>query len=778
MGIVKNAGAQAFRDYITDGVPSSGKKKVSKADVRRAFDLIEKFAQIKAVSITTTAQPGSPADGALYILPSGKSGAQWASYAVGSLALYETGRGWSEVVPIEGWSAFVVDTQRRYEWKAGAWSWTDPLATGALDDDVNLAANSDDKIATQKAVKAYADQKIALTALDDDATLAADSDNKIATQKAVKAYADTKIALSAIDTDGALSANSDVKLASQKAVKTYVDALLAANDAQVYKGAIDCSANPNYPAASAGHTYRVSVAGKIGGGSGPNVQAGDILLCFVDSTAAGNHATVGASWDIVQTNIDGAVVGPSSATDGHIARFDGVTGKLLKSGLVLDTDGALAANANDRVPAQSAVRVIVDAHGLWPEQFGAVGNGTTDDTTALTNWINAVMATQQRRGKLRCRPYALSAALPRINVPGVSIIAPGSSHSHNVGTMVVGAELRAITNTGFDMLTVAPDSGASAQWLDGFHIAGVAFNCAQKAARGVVAKSLRRSIIDVGCFEALTVGMELGIIATLGEANSFTRNWIRYVGRQQAANAPALLLSGGTLGNPCFNVFEGVDIVHHDAIGIVVENADNNVWLDTRVSHTGLGAALYSIEWRGGPDATHSCRAERYISLSTTLPAVARGTEGGTYAMPAKNIFIDNLDKDNNTPLPVEGTGASIIHPEWRTYTPALTNSGGALTSATAAGYWRRLRNEIQYQHDIAIATNGAGGGALFATLPVTSHAVNYGIGGFKELAVVGKSGAGVIGGSATLVAMQFADGGYPGGNGHAIRGSGSYRWA
>jgi hypothetical protein len=110
-----------------------------------------------------------------------------------------------------------------------------------------------------------------------------------------------------IDTDGTLAANSDTRLASQKATKTYVDALLAANDAMVFKGVIDCSANPNYPAADRGHTYRVSVAGKIGGASGVNVEAGDILLCITDGTAAGNQATVGSAWGVIQVNIDGAV---------------------------------------------------------------------------------------------------------------------------------------------------------------------------------------------------------------------------------------------------------------------------------------------------------------------------------------------------------------------------------------------------------------------------------------------------------------------------------------
>lgn len=129
-------------------------------------------------------------------------------------------------------------------------------------------------------------------------------------------------------TDGTLAANSDTTIASQKALKTYVDGLLAANDAMVFKGVIDASANPNYPAANAGHTYRVSVAGKIGGASGPNVEVGDILICTADGTASGTHATVGANWAIIQTNIDGALTTASigSTVQAYHASLQSISG--------------------------------------------------------------------------------------------------------------------------------------------------------------------------------------------------------------------------------------------------------------------------------------------------------------------------------------------------------------------------------------------------------------------------------------------------------------------
>lgn len=79
-------------------------------------------------------------------------------------------------------------------------------------------------------------------------------------------------------------------------------AIAAIPDPLLYKGVIDCSGSPNYPAADAGHVYVVSVAGKIGGASGPVVAANDMLMCKVDSTASGTHAAVGANWDILEKN--------------------------------------------------------------------------------------------------------------------------------------------------------------------------------------------------------------------------------------------------------------------------------------------------------------------------------------------------------------------------------------------------------------------------------------------------------------------------------------------
>jgi hypothetical protein len=112
--------------------------------------------------------------------------------------------------------------------------------------------------------------------------------------------------LTQFDADGTLAANSDTRGVTQKAVKTYVDSLITG--VWQIKGSTDCSANPNYPAAlKAGDAYAVTVAGKIGGAAGIVVEVGDVYVSSA-ANAGGTQAAVGASWFILEHNLQGALL--------------------------------------------------------------------------------------------------------------------------------------------------------------------------------------------------------------------------------------------------------------------------------------------------------------------------------------------------------------------------------------------------------------------------------------------------------------------------------------
>lgn len=85
--------------------------------------------------------------------------------------------------------------------------------------------------------------------------------------------------------------------------KSYVDSLVASGVKIV--GSIDASTNPDYPAATVGQAWKISVGGLIGGASGEVVENGDLVICVVAS-AGGDQATVGTDFIILQDNTEQA----------------------------------------------------------------------------------------------------------------------------------------------------------------------------------------------------------------------------------------------------------------------------------------------------------------------------------------------------------------------------------------------------------------------------------------------------------------------------------------
>lgn len=88
------------------------------------------------------------------------------------------------------------------------------------------------------------------------------------------------------------STNNQIPTAA--AVWSAIGTGIGANDAMVFKGLIPANTNPNYPVGVTGDTWKISVAGKIGGASGVNVEVGDTIICVTDN-AGGTQATVGDS---------------------------------------------------------------------------------------------------------------------------------------------------------------------------------------------------------------------------------------------------------------------------------------------------------------------------------------------------------------------------------------------------------------------------------------------------------------------------------------------------
>lgn len=94
-----------------------------------AINKLDILVQLNVLDRDLTAPPGSPVDGACYIVGSGATGA-WATKDL-NVAAYQSGA-WKFFAPDEGWMAWVVDEDMAVIWTGAAWQ-TLSAAIGALD---------------------------------------------------------------------------------------------------------------------------------------------------------------------------------------------------------------------------------------------------------------------------------------------------------------------------------------------------------------------------------------------------------------------------------------------------------------------------------------------------------------------------------------------------------------------------------------------------------------------------------------------------------------------
>lgn len=107
-----------------------------------------------------------------------------------------------------------------------------------------------------------------------------------------------------------------------KAIDNKIGTVLSANDALVFKGIIDGKHPLPTTGYEVGHTYRVN---EIGTYADQKCEQGDLIICIADALS-----TSTPHWTVAQTNIDGAVIGPDSAVNNHVAIFNEANGKVIK----------------------------------------------------------------------------------------------------------------------------------------------------------------------------------------------------------------------------------------------------------------------------------------------------------------------------------------------------------------------------------------------------------------------------------------------------------------
>lgn len=272
------------------------------------------------------------------------------------------------------------------------------------DTDSTMAANSDTKYPSQKAVKtalATKQDSLGFTAenvanKDTDGTLAANSDTKYPSQKAVKTYADTKQAalgytaenVANKDTDGTLAANSDTRYASQKATKTYADTKVTGNGAITgatktkitydSKGLVTSGADATQDDIGDGATYKQYSAtdkSKLAGieaGAQVNTVTASNTLTFTNKRITRRVATTNAPGATPTTNTDNVDI---QTFTGLNAAITSMTTNL--SGTPADGDKLMFRFLDD-----GTARAIT-----WGASFASSGTVTLPTTTVISTTL-------------------------------------------------------------------------------------------------------------------------------------------------------------------------------------------------------------------------------------------------------------------------------------------------------------------------------------------------------------------------------------------------------
>jgi len=254
--------------------------------------------------------------------------------------------------PVVGQQYFDTATTKQLLWDGTAWQ--DTLGSITISSNANTPSLTVDTSGAGTAVLAVADatgtDSGLMSSVQND--LVNNSTDAATVSTLVKRDAAGAFTVTSITITGTPTNNTDA------ATKAYVDGLVSSG--MSVKGSLDCSADPNYPAATVGDAYYVTGAGHIGGVTGETVATGDLILCTT-TAVAGNENTVGTSWIVLERNLDIA-----STANAGIVRL--ATGAEVTAG-----------TATDAVPTINDITTMINASS-GTSYIANVASGSTSYT--------------------------------------------------------------------------------------------------------------------------------------------------------------------------------------------------------------------------------------------------------------------------------------------------------------------------------------------------------------------------------------------------------------
>jgi hypothetical protein len=337
------------------------------------------------------------------------------------------------------------------------------------------------------------------------------------------------------------------------------------------------------------------------------------------------------------------------------------------------------------------------------------------------------------------------------------------------------------------MVNITAVSGAGNQRISGVNFIGIGIDCNSGGLTyGMEINSARFCNIEVSIANAALVGLQLGVVATLGEGKDLQRCNILLNSRQiEAPNGFGLVLGGDNVSNVSMNRFQ-VDAQIANIQSIYCVNSDNNQWDFVRVFKVPSGTATEGVSLLGGAIDVSKARAEVFNYYTANVPIHVYGTTGSpTFLFPSVgNVCF--LDKDNGTPDPTIEAGGEIgimynttelSENAWVAYTPTVTATSGTITAYTAEGKYIKRGKLLTVSASVNISNNGTGAGEIMVSLPAAT--IGTTLGGTllpgRERNILNVALTAYIESGASSAEVMTYNAAYPGGTGAAFTFSGSY---
>jgi hypothetical protein len=342
---------------------------------------------------------------------------------------------------------------------------------------------------------------------------------------------------------------------------------------------------------------------------------------------------------------------------------------------------------------------------VYPQWWGAKGDGITDDYLAIQSAINSVKSIG---GIVFFTPnegssWAIGSTLV-IDKP-IALIGSGAGSYENEGYFTPSTLIKWIGSAGGTMLVIGDGITAIA----GVSIKNIAFDGQKIATTGLHLKEVRESVFENLLIQSSKIGMKLEVIATSGQDRNVMFNEFRnifFIDYWSNGDTQGIVMSINNYGNCCMNQFYNLRICFKgDAPGIVV-HGDNNSFFGTyifRASGNGYGVEI------GSPIGV--CGSNYFYHLQSSA-----GGLHVTYNSTGNVVF--GYDQINNEPLPVIDSGSSLLCfvVKGINYLYSLTGLKGLSTG-----------NNPKYQLRGAVAVN-AGATSVNVSFAPQQPDNNYGI--------------------------------------------------